>query len=89
MSERLTDEQEELLALRARKTPATTALVNLSKALLDDANAECAELRTLLVECRDELDRLFFNQAGEGTADLIERLNAAIAQPAALKDAPQ
>jgi BMFP domain-containing protein YqiC len=31
--------------LEARKTPATAALVNLSKALLDDANAECAELR--------------------------------------------
>jgi hypothetical protein len=31
--------------LEARKTPATTGLVNLSKALLDDANAECAELR--------------------------------------------
>jgi hypothetical protein len=43
----------------------------------------------LLIECRDELDRLFFNQAGKATADLIERLNAAIAQPAALKDAPQ
>jgi hypothetical protein len=37
---------------------------------------------SLLTECRDELDRLFFNQAGKGTADLIERLNAAIAIPA-------
>jgi hypothetical protein len=46
------------------------------------AEDEGAELRALLVECRDELDRLFFNQAGDGTADLIERLNAA------LKDAP-
>jgi hypothetical protein len=33
---------------------------------------------SLLTECRDELDRLFFNQAGKGTADLIERIDAAL-----------
>jgi hypothetical protein len=33
---------------------------------------------SLLIECRNELDRLFFNQVGTGTADLIDRLNIRI-----------
>jgi hypothetical protein len=38
------------------KTPASRALVNLSKALLDDANAECAELRARVAKLEAALE---------------------------------
>lgn len=40
------------------RTPATRQLVNLSKALLDDANAECAELRASIAEQKQQLHDL-------------------------------
>jgi hypothetical protein len=37
---------------------------------------------SLLIECRDELERLLFNKPGNGTADLIDRLKSAPQPPA-------
>lgn len=43
---------------KPNRTPATRQMVNLSKALLDDANAECAELRASIAEQKQQLHDL-------------------------------
>lgn len=53
----MTDSYERMKAQKDAMTEAEAArkLVNLSKALLDDANAECRELRDLLKRFRDHV----------------------------------
>jgi hypothetical protein len=75
------------------KTPASTALVNISKALLDDANKECDELRIYAKQIASAMADLLAHtgwanmtddelreeeRLGNGMAPIILRARAAI-----------
>jgi hypothetical protein len=80
------------------KTPATRALVNLSKALLDDANAECEELRVRVAQLEAALKESvelqghyaeLLNMHDGGQRLAFANGEAWLDRLAALKDAPQ
>ena len=62
--------------LEALKTPATSQLLNIIKAALDDAEKECAEQRTRI----EELEKMLIERVDTNDArlDRIERLEAAL-----------